>query len=470
MDGITARRREDGTTLISERAVATLRRAVAGGVLGPGDPGYDAARQVFNAQIDRRPALIARCATASDVVEAVRFARAQDLLVSVRGGGHNVSGNAVGDGALMIDLAPLTDVQVDAASRTARAGAGLTWRVFDRATQAAGLATTGGVISSTGIAGLTLGGGLGYLARLYGLTSDNLLSAEVVTAAGERITAGPDEHPDLFWGLRGGGGNFGVVTSFTYRLYPVGEVVGGLILHPVARAAEVLGFYREYLLAAPDALTVHAGLLTLPDGTKVAAFVVGCIADGREAEAMVRPLREFGSPLADLIRPMSYLDLQQLLDASYPPGLHHYWKSSFLARLDDAAIETLIAHFLEAPTPQSHVIIERLGGAIGRIPPDATAFAHRAMPFDLFILGVSTDRREQAACAEWARTLWQAMTPHLGAGAYLNYLGAEADEGRDRVRQAYGDHYQRLAAIKAAYDPENRFRLNHNIAPSPRSS
>jgi FAD/FMN-containing dehydrogenase len=290
----------------------------------------------------------------------------------------------------------------------------------------------------------------------------------MVTAAGERITAGPEEHADLFWALRGGGGNFGVVTSFTYRLHPVGEVVGGLILHPIERAGEVLAFYRDYMLTAPDTLTVHAGLLTLPEGTKVAAFVVGCIAGGREGEAMVRPLREMGAPMADLIRPMSYLDLQQLLDASYPPGLHHYWKSSFLTRLDDPAIETLIAHFLEAPTPQSHLIVERLGGAIARVPAGATAFAHREMPFDLFILGVSTDRSEHAACAAWARTLWQAMGPSLGPGAYLNYLGAETDEGRDRVTAAYGAHYPRLAAVKAAYDPENRFRVNHNIAPASR--
>jgi hypothetical protein len=466
MAGILLKRREDGQTEIHETAVGRLRERLTGDLLLPGDRGYDDARRVFNAMIDRRPGLIARCSGVADVVEAVRFARDHDLLTSVRGGGHNVSGNAVGDGAFMIDLTPMAGIRVDPSKQTVRAGPGLTWRQFDRETQAVGLATTGGVISSTGIAGLTLGGGIGYLARLHGLSCDNLISADVVTANGEVVTASTQDHPDLFWGLRGGGANFGVVTSFEYRLHEVREVTGGLILHPVGRARDGLRFYRDFMLTAPDALTVHAGLLTLPDGTKVLVFVVGCIAEGREAEAMLRPLREFGPPMTDLIRPMSYVELQQLLDASYPPGLYHYWKSSFLARPDDEALGRVITHFLEAPSPQSHVIIERLGGAVERIPPQATAFAYRTMPFDLFILGVWTNREEQEACVTWARDLWRVMDPFLGEGAYVNYLGGEADEGPDRIRRAYGGNYDRLAMIKTTYDPENRFRLNQNIIPA----
>ena len=463
MTNIVLKRREDGQTEISAAAVGRLRDHLTGDLVLPGDRGYDDARHVFNALIDRRPGLIARCSGPADVAEAVRFARDHDLLLSVRGGGHNVSGNAVGDGVFMIDLTPMAGITVNPSTRTARAEPGLTWKQFDRETQAVGLATTGGVISSTGIAGLTLGGGIGYLARLYGLSCDNLISGDVVTADGELVAASDQDHPDLLWGLRGAGANFGVVTSFEYRLHEVRDVTGGLILHPINRARDGLRFYRDFMLAAPDALTVHAGLLTLPDGMKVLAFVVGCIAHAPVAETMLRPLREFGPPMADLIRPMSYVELQQLLDASYPPGLCHYWKSSFLARPDDEALERVIAHFLEAPSPQSHVIIERLGGAVERVPPEATAFAHRTDPFDLFILGVWTDRQHQERCIRWAREFWGAMGSFLGDGAYVNYLGGEADEGRDRITSAYGRSYRQLAALKVRYDPDNRFRMNHNI-------
>jgi FAD/FMN-containing dehydrogenase len=455
--------------MIDEALLGQLRTNLAGQVHGQGDRGYEGAREVFNGMIDRHPSLIVRCTGVADVLQAVRFARSFNLLVSVRGGGHNVAGNAVCEGGIMIDLSPMTSVRVDALRRIARAEGGTTWRTLDRETQSFRLATTGGVVSTTGIAGLTLGGGIGWLARLHGLACDNLLSADVVTAAGELLTASSTEHADLLWGLRGGGGNFGIVTSFEYRLHPVSSVVGGLLIHPVERTKEVLGFIREFSLNAPDALTCHAGLLTLPDGTRAVAFVVGFIGPEDETESALRSLRRFGPPNADMIRPMFYGEMQQMLDASFPPGLHHYWKSSFLATLSDEAVETLVAHFLKAPSPQSHVIIEHLGGAIRRVARDETAFYHRDMLHDLLILGVWTKPDEKEPCINWARDLWHAMQPFCGEGAYVNYLGQEAEEGAARVKSAYAGNYPRLMALKQKYDPTNFFSLNQNIQPGPRN-
>ncbi len=452
---------------IEEAALGQLRANLAGEVLSQGDRAYEEARHIFNGMIDRYPALIVRCTGVADVMEAVCFARTHSLLVSVRGGGHNVAGNAACDGGLMIDLSLMSGVRVDPVERTARAEGGVTWRRFDRETQAFGLATTGGLVSSTGIAGLTLGGGFGYLARSCGLSCDNLLSADVVTTDGTLITAGSSEHSDLFWALRGGGGNFGIVTSFEYRLHPVRTVVGGLIIHALERAREAFRVYREFVQEAPDTLTCHAALLTLPDGMQVVAFVIGYIGPETEAEHALRSLREFGPPVADMIRPMSYLELQQMLDASYPAGLRHYWKSNFLENLPDAAVDTLIAHFRRAPSPQSHIIIEQLGGAASRVPRDATAFYHRTMPFDMLLLGVWTKPEEEESCVTWVRDLWQAMRPFFGDGAYVNYLGQEANEGPERVKAAYGANYPRLVELKQKYDPANFFRLNQNIGPVP---
>ncbi len=442
-----------------------LRTSLAGEVLEPGDRGYAEARRIFNGMVDRRPALIVRCGSAADVIETTRFAHGHDLLVSVRSGGHNVAGTAVCDGGLMIDLSGMTGVRVNPERRTALAEAGVTWRRFDRETVAFGLATTGGVVSTTGIAGLTLGGGFGYLARSYGLSCDNLLSADVVTVEGALLTASPSQNADLFWGLRGGGGNFGIVTSFEYQLHPLAGVVGGLLIHPIERAQEGLRFYREYAAGAPDALTCHAGLLAAPDGARVLAFVVSFAGTEGEAEKALRPLRAFGPPAADLLRPMAYTELQQMLDASYPPGLYHYWKSNFLRDLSDEAINALIERFLQAPTPQSHVIIEQLGGAAGRIPSEATAFSRRDNPFDLFVLGVGARPEEQDACRQWAQALWSAMRPFFGEGAYLNYLSEETVEEDARVKAAYGQNHARLVALKRKYDPTNFFRLNQNIRP-----
>ena len=467
MGQIDVRMTTGDKVIIEEALLGQLRTNLAGQVLVRGDRGYDESRAVFNGMIDRRPSLIVRCNSVTDVLQAVRFARASNLLVSVRGGGHNVAGNAVCEGGIMIDLSPMTGVRVDPLRRTARAEGGIAWKALDRETQSFRLATTGGVVSTTGIAGLTLGGGIGWLARLHGLTCDNLLSADVVTAEGKFLTASSTEHADLFWGLRGGGGNFGIVTSFEYRLHPVSSVVGGLLIHPLERAKEVLRFFSEFSLDAPDALTCYAGLLTLPDGTRVVAFVVGYLGPEDQAGRALGSLREFGPPVADMIRPMLYSELQQMLDASYPPGLYHYWKSSFLANLSDEAVDTLVAHFLKAPSPQCHVIIEQLGGAIRRVARDETAFYHRDMLHDLLILGVWTKPDEKEPCVNWARKLWHAAQPFCGEGAYVNYLGQEAEESAARVKAAYASNYPRLKALKQKYDPTNYFRLNQNIQPGP---
>jgi FAD/FMN-containing dehydrogenase len=469
MGRINVRTTTGDEVMIDEALLAQLRTNLAGQVLGRGDRGYQEAREVFNGMINRHPSLIVRCTGVADVLQAVRFARSSNLLVSVRGGGHNVAGNAVCEGGIMIDLSPMTSVRVDPLRRTARAAGGAPWRTLDRETQSFRLATTGGLISTTGIAGLTLGGGLGWLARLHGLTCDNLLSADIVTAEGEFLTASSTEHADLFWGLRGGGGNFGIVTSFEYRLHPVSSVVGGLLIHPLERAKEVLRFFREVSLDAPDTLTCYAGLLALPDGTRVVAFVVGFLGPEDEAESALRSLRSFGPPNADMIRPMLYCELQQMLDASYPSGLHHYWKSSFLANLSDEAVDTLVAHFLKAPSPQCHVIIEQLGGAIRQVARGETAFYHRDMPHDLLILGVWTKPDEKESCVNWARELWHAMQPFCGEGAYVNYLGQAGEEGAARVKSAYAGNYPRLMALKQKYDPTNFFRLNQNIQPGTRT-
>jgi FAD/FMN-containing dehydrogenase len=449
-------------TVLREGSVAELKANLRGALLRPGDDGYDAVRTVHNAMIDRRPALIARCAGAADVIAGVQFARTHHLLVSVRGGGHNVAGNAVCDGGLMLDLSPMQGIRVDPAGRTVRAEPGLTWHDFDRETQAFGLATTGGLFSTTGIAGLTLGGGLGWLNGLYGLACDNLRSADVVTADGQLLTASDAEHPDLFWGLRGGGGNFGIVTSFAYRLHPVGPMLAGLLFYPIAKATEVFRFYREYTPESPDAFRADIGVLTAPDGHLAVAMIpcyVGVVAEG---ERVIAPLRRLG-PVTDLVRPMTYCEVQTMLDDVLPPGRRNYWKSSFLPTLDDAAIETLIACGQAAPSPTSFLALEPLHGAASRVPPEATAFPHRAAHYSLLILAVWTDPAASEQHIRWARESWEAMRPFAAGRVYVNYLG---DEGEERVQEAYGPNYQRLVALKNTYDPTNFFRLNQNITPT----
>ena len=453
--------------VIDDETLAALQSHFRGQLLRPNDDGYDAARRVWNAMIDRHPTLIARCSGVADVLAALAFARDNDLLVAVRGGGHNVAGNAVCDGGVVIDLSRLKGIRVDPAARTVRAEGGVTWGELDHETQTFGLATTGGLISTTGIAGFTLGGGFGWLMRKHGLACDNLLAADVVTADGQFLQASAEEHPELFWGLRGGGGNFGVVTSFTYGLHPVGPIiVGGLVVHPLAAGRTVLRFYREATPTLPDECTCHAVVRTSPDGVPVVALATaafGAIADG---EAMLRPLRSFGEPAADLIGTRPYRMVQTLFDAAQPPGRRHYWKSSFLRGLDDAAIDVVVDHFARVPSPHSIVFIEQHGGAVTRTVSNETAVAHRSAPFNLLILAAWTDPTQDEVNIAWARELWAAMQPFAAEAIYVNYLGQARDEGHERIRAAYGpETYDRLVALKRQYDPSNVFRMNQNIAP-----
>ncbi|HEV8713690.1 MAG TPA: FAD-binding oxidoreductase, partial [Candidatus Binatia bacterium] len=434
----------------------------------PGDAGYDQARKIWNGMIDKRPSLIVRCRGVADVVNAVNFARTNTLLVSVRGGGHNIAGNAVCDGGLMLDLSGMKGIRVDPVRRTARAEPGLTWGEFDHETQAFGLATTGGQISTTGIAGLTLGGGWGYLSRKYGLACDNLLSVDLVTANGQLLTTSATENADLFWGVRGGGGNFGIVTSFEYQLHRVGPVLAGFVIHPFAKAKEILNFYREFASSAPDELASGVVIITMPDGTPVTAVPVCYNGALEEGERVLQPLRAFGTPLADQIAPILYTAAQKLVDAFYPSGLQVYFKASFLKEISGAAIDTMAAYCANRPSPICHLVIEHtLGGAVSRIDREATAFNHRDVQYSFISIGACTDPAEAGRCVRWAREFWEAMQPCLTSGVYVNYLGQEADEGAERVKAAYGtEKYRRLVALKNKYDPTNLFRLNQNIKPT----
>jgi len=452
---------------LDEAKVSRLAAKLQGELIQPGHEDYDEARQVWNAAIDRKPGVIARCAGADDVAACIRFAREHDLLTSVRGGGHSVAGNAVCDGGMMIDLSPMKAVRVDSAKRTARAEGGARLRELDQATQACGLATTMGNASTTGIAGLTLGGGLGFLMRKHGLACDNLLSVDIVTADGRPLTANAEENADLFWGLRGGGGNFGVATAFEYRLHPLGPVLAGPIFHPFAAARELLRFYRDFAFTAPDELTCYALLGETPDGTPVAALQPAWCGTIEEGERQLAPLRAFGTPIADQAAAMAYTALQSADDATYPFGLYNYWSSSCLADLSDEAIDTLIAHVANRPTPMGHVLIEPLGGAIGRVAEGDTAFPHRRARFNYVIIAMCSGPAEYEACVQWAREFGDALRAFSTGGVYVNYLGREADEGAERVRAAYASGtYERLAALKAKYDPTNFFRANQNVKPA----
>ena len=442
-----------------------VRASFTGELVSPADPGYEEIRRVQNGLIDRRPGLIARCRIVPDVADAVTMGREQAAEISVRGGGHSVAGLAVTDGGLMIDLAPMKGIRVDRRRRTVWAQGGVTWNEFNRAAACHGLATTGGIVSTTGIAGLTLGGGEGWLMGKYGLTIDNLLAAEVVTAAGEVVTASDEENQDLFWALRGGGGNFGVVTSFEYQAHPMSTVYGGQVVHPASRAREALGFFRELTQAAPDELTVYFSLFPDPaaPGEKLAAMIACHCGDPTAAEADLKPLRQFGPPAADLIQPMPYPVINTLSDGGYPKGAFNYWKSAFFTDLSDAPVDIMIDALDRCPSPMSGLAIVPYLGAVTRVDATATAFAHRAPGYSLLIVAQWLDPRETEPNITWARETFEALHPYMANRSYVNNLTAE--DGR-MVHHVWGANYQRLVTVKRRYDSDNIFRLNHNIDPS----
>jgi FAD/FMN-containing dehydrogenase len=447
-------------------AAGEFSSTFSGQLLRPADEGYEEARKVHNGLIDKRPALIARCHDVAGVVDAINLTRKLGLEVAVRGGGHNVAGRATIDGGLVIDLTSMKKIHVDPENRTVRAQGGVTWGELNRATQLHALAVTGGVVSSTGIAGLTLGGGLGWLMGKYGLALDNLLSVELVSADGKIVRASKSEEPDLFWAVRGGGGNFGVATSFEYRLHQVGPMVtAGLIAHPFDCARDLLRFFRDSTASLPDEHTIFGTLTHAPDGsgTKLGAMAT-CHCGSLEAgEKAMRPLKAFGSPALDAIAPMPYCQLNAMLDTAYPRGAFNYWKSSFLAGLSDEAIETMISCFAGCPTPMGQLLLERVHGAATRIGVTDTAFPHREVGYNFLVLSQWTDAANTKACIAWARETYAQMQPFVASGRYVNYL--DDDEVGDPVRNAYGPNYRRLQELKTKYDPKNFFRMNQNIRP-----
>ncbi|MFL6012477.1 MAG: FAD-binding oxidoreductase [Gaiellaceae bacterium] len=453
------------TITFDSTLVPDLRGQISGSVLEPADAGYDAARTVHNGLIDRRPALIVRCRTTNDVVAAVAFARRAGLEISIRGGGHNVAGRAVTDGGLMIDLAEMKGIAVVPDRATARAEGGVVWRELNEAAAQHGLAVTGGTVSGTGIAGYTLGGGLGWLMSKYGLAADNLLAAELVTAEGDILHVDAASHPDLFWALRGGGGNFGVVTAFTYRLHRVTTIVGGLIAHPIEAAPDLLRFYRDAVADSPDDLTAFAGLVHAPDGSgaKLAALVVFHVGDADTAERELAPFKEWGSPLVVDVGPMPYPAMNTLLDAGFPDGALNYWLSSFTRGLPDELVDVAVERFAGVPSTMTAILFEHFHGAVTRVDPNETAVPHREVGWNLLIPAVWTDAAHTDANIAWSRETFAAMKPHFGGGRWLNYLGD--DQGDGAIRAAYGPNYDRLREVKRRYDPDNVFHLNHNVTP-----
>ena len=452
-----------------EGASQSLHASLDGELIQPADAAYEEHRLVWNGMIDRRPALIARCASVTDVINTVRFARDEGLPLSVRGGGHSFAGFSTCDGGVVLDLSPMNSVEVDPENRRARAGGGVTWGRFDAATHAHGLATTGGLISTTGIAGLTLGGGIGWLQRQCGLACDNLLSVEVVTALGDVVPASAGENRELFWGLRGGGGNFGVVTAFEFRLHPVSTVLGGLLLFPAERSAEVMRSYRELVRTCPDELTTWLSMITAPaadfvpahlQGTSTLAVLACHCGSPDDAEASIQPLRDLG-PALDLIEPMPYPALQSMFDEDYPHGIRCYLKSGYAADLTDAVIDTIVEHTRTIPSASSTFDLHHMGGAVARIPDDGTAFGDRRSAYCFNIVGAWSDAAEDAVNRAWVQEFAAALEPLGTGGIYVNFA---ADP--DRVRAAYSEaKYDRLRALKRAYDPTNLFRLNQNIEP-----
>ncbi len=463
----------NGTEIVlEEAAVENFRSKLRGGLLLEGEPGYDETRALWNGMIDRRPAIIARCMGTADVIESVKTARKHGLLVSVRGAGHNIAGKASCDRGLMIDLSGMRDVYVDPVARTARVRPGATLGDVDHETQGFGLATPVGINSTTGIAGLTLGGGFGWLTRKHGLAVDNLLSADVVTAEGELITASKAENPDLFWGIRGGGGNLGIVTSFLYQLHPVGpEVLAGLVVHRYEDAAEVLRYYREFVAGAPDDLCCWAVLRKAPPlpflaekyhGSEVLILAVLYAGDMTEGEKLLQPLREFGRPIADAIMPHDFIAFQSAFDPLLTPGARNYWKSHNFSELSDEALGLIVEYSGRLPTSQSEIFVAHLGGAANRVASDATAYPHRDVNF---VLNVHTRWEKEDLdneCVAWAREFFDKTKPYATGGVYVNFVSA----GDELVRAAYGANYDRMVELKNKYDPTNFFRINQNVKPT----
>ena len=448
-------------------SIIELRKTFTGQLLQPNDPGYDEARKVHNGLIDKRPALIARCRGVADVIDAVNLGHDLGLEVAVRGGGHNVAGRATVDNGLMIDLATMKGIHVDSSRKTVRAQGGVTWAELNRETQLHGLAVTGGVVSTTGIAGLTLGGGIGWLMSKYGLALDNLVSVDLVLADGRVVTASNNDNADLFWAVRGGGGNFGVATSFEYGLHPVGPTItGGIVAHPIDHARDALRFFRDCTASLPDELTMVAGLIHAPDGSgSKLAGMVACHCGSLDAgEAAMRPLKSFGSPVLDALGPMPYCQLNGMLDAGYPKGAFNYWKSSFLAQLSNDAIDIIVESFARCPTPMCQMLIEYLHGAATRVGVSDTAFPVRAEGYNFLVLGQWTDRAISDRCIAWTRQTYADMAPFFATARYVNYL--DEDDLGDPVAAAYGPNYRRLQQLKAKYDPDNFFHMNQNIRPA----
>jgi FAD/FMN-containing dehydrogenase len=443
-----------------------LRANLRGSLLAPADPDYDEARRVWNGMIDRRPALIIRARGTADVIAAVNYARDQGLAVSVRGGGHSAAGSAVADDALMLDLSLMNGVHVDAKARRARAQGGAQWGDFDRECQVFGLASTGGVVSTTGVGGLTLGGGLGWLMAKHGLAVDNLISADVVTAEGKIVTASASENTELFWALRGGSGNFGVVTSLEFQLHEVGPIItGGLAAWPVAMARDTLSFFGDFTSNLPDELTVFLGFTGAPDGSgNIAALLAAHCGSIEDGERALQPVKAFGPPAMDMLGPIPYVAQQSMLDAAFPKGAQVYWKSTFLRMLSPEACDVLARYARELPSPMSGIVVEHFHGAVGRVAVDATAFNERSANYNVVIFAIAEEPSQNPRHRAWARGLYDELQPFSTGTVYVNYLGVDDDEAR--VRAAYGPNYERLTTIKRQYDPQNLFRANQNILPS----
>lgn len=459
-------------TTIDEAKVEALSNSLQGDLVTPTSQNYDEVREIWNAMIDRRPGLIVRCADADDVVHAVNFARDNNLLVTVRGAGHNIAGNSIADASLMIDLSAMKSLTVDEALQTARVDPGVTLGELDAMTQQQGLAVSVGINSTTGIAGLTLGGGFGWLSRKYGMTIDNLIGADVVTAEGEKVRASADSHPDLFWAIRGGGGNFGVVTSFEFALNPIGpEVLSGLIVHPGSEARACLDFYRRFAAEAPDELTTWIIMRKAPPlpflpeevhGTDVLVFALLYAGEMEEGEKAVLPLRQFGDPIADAVGPHPYVGWQQAFDPLLTPGARNYWKSHNFSDLSDDLLDVLVAKAGDLPSPHTEIFIAQLGGVQGRVDPASTAYWHRKAAFLMNVHGRWENADDDERCISWSRELFKETQPYATGGVYVNFM---PEDEADRVGNAYGGNHDRLVEIKSEYDPTNLFRVNHNIQP-----